>query len=264
MSQVVTINGVTSTSGCPKLHIQRVDRDFLGARRDQLVLVPARDSSYVFPEEPGDRSLVIVGRLRADGISAKRTAVHLLSKWADTAGLVHIIVDDETDRYWEGILTGGITVDDTERYGYVEIEYTVGAYALAVNTSSAALVMNTNPDSDTFSAPDLVSSKPVIELTPHGGNMTSFVLTVNDDALAVTETVASGSTITVSSIVPIVTIGVSTDVNLTGAYNPAAVRMVNVIGTFGQIQPGTNTIELSWVGSATSVDVDITWRERFR
>lgn len=75
---------------------------------------------------------------------------------------------------------------------------------------------------------------------------------------------ASGDTLTVSSISDTVTVGINDDVDLTGAFDVASLDISDVAGTFPLLLEGLNTWALVWTGTATAVTLDITWRERFR
>lgn len=76
--------------------------------------------------------------------------------------------------------------------------------------------------------------------------------------------IASGDTLTISSISDTVTVGINDDVDLTGTFDVAALDISDVAGTFPLLLEGLNTWALVWTGTATAVTLDITWRERFR
>lgn len=263
MSQVVTLGGVSSADACPKLLIRRVDRDILGEQRHELVAVSGRDGSWVFSDAPGNREFTIIGIIRADGIAAKRTAVHQLSAWLDTGGLTTLAVDDEPAWYWD-VIVDKFPVDDALRYGEVEITFVASAYANATTISTESFTGTGTSTSGTFAVNDEVVAYPVIEITPTNGTLTSFAFGLNDDSLSWAGLLADDTTLTLSALSDTVTLGVNTDVNLTGAFNPGDVRMVDVSGTFFLIVAGLNTYSLSWTGTATSVDVSIQWRRRYR
>jgi predicted phage tail component-like protein len=260
--KVVTLNSITSTSGVSALRIRRVDRDLLGERRDVRVSVPGRDGSWFYPEEPGDRKIVIYGWLAAESMSAKRTAIHDLAEWVNTTGEVALAVDDESDRFYYVTLDSW-DVDTSQRYATVEIEFTASAYGLANNLSTENIAVSGSPDSGTFAISDDLGAYPIIEITPTNGTMTSFTLDVNGYALTWAGALADDETLTVSSVSFTVTAGANVDTMLTGAFDPNDLDMSDVSGEFPELEPGTNDWSLIWTGTATTVTVLVTWRRRY-
>lgn len=257
-----SLNGV-ALSTIPEVELLRVRRPLLTPRH-RAVEVPGRAGSIIFPDEPGDRILTLDFQISASSFAARRSAVEAFAGWLYVGDVSRLIIDDQTDRFEDAILDA--SVDPGEwlmSTGPFSVPFRCGPYALALAASTQALSATTNPDSDSFTVPDSVEARPVIELTPAGGNVTGFTLTVNGFSLSWTGTLASGSTLTISSLSETITTGVSTDVNLTGAYNPANVVMSDASGFFPLLTPGSNSWSLSWTGTATSVALDVEWRERF-
>jgi len=262
---VVTVNGVSSALAIPELLVVRVRRQLLGDRRDVRRQVPGRAGAWVFPEQPGDRKISIEFDLLADSFAARRDAVRKLAEWADTPnGIVKLIIDDEPDRYYEAILSNAPDVDEWLLRGSGELDYAAGPYALGSVPETVAIVATGSPDSDTFAAAGALVGYPEIKLTPAGGTVTSFTLTMNGDALTWAGLINNGGSLTISSISTIVLAGASTDVELTGAYNAANLSMAAVAGTWPLIVPGLNSWTLIYTGTATSVTLATTWRKRYR
>jgi predicted phage tail component-like protein len=261
--KVVTLNSVTSTAGVSALRIRRVDRDLLGERRDVRVPVPGRDGSWVFPEEPGNRTIVIHGWLAAESMAAKRTAIHDLAEWVNTAGEVALSVDDESDRFYYVTLDSW-DVDTSQRYATVEIEFTASAYGMANSLSTETLSLSgTSPESGSFNVTDDLGAYPVVEITPTNGTITAFTLTVNGFVLSWSGTLLDDETLTISSLSFTVTEGVNGDTMLTGAFGAGALSMSEVSGEFPELVPGSNPWSLEWTGTATTITDEFTWRERF-
>lgn len=262
--KTVTLDG-TASSSVSELRIRRVDRSLLGEARDVQALVPGRDGSWTYPEEPGNRRIVIVGWLQAEGVSAKRTAIHNLAAWVETPDPpVHLIVSDESDRFYEVTLSDW-EVDTSERYPTVVIEFVGSAFAYANSLSTHTENASGTPDSGTFVLSIVMEADPVIEITPTNGTITSFTLTINGASITWTGgTIGDDETITISSISDTVTIGANDDMELTGVFNPDDISMASVEATgFPVLIPGTNAWALEWTGTATTVDIDFSWRERF-
>jgi len=260
-----TLNGSSLATAVPAASILRVRRTLLGFRRDQFVDVPGRRSSWVFAEEPGDRSIVLEVDLGATSFATRRSAVTALADWADTlAGRVPLIIDDETDRYYEVVLDNAPDVDEWLITGYAELSYRSGPYALAVSTSSQSITATGGAATGSFTAADGITAYPVVVVTPIGGTLTGFTLDLNGSALTWAGLRGAGLPVTVSSISYTVTDGANTDVNLTGAYVAGDVNMSSVSGEFPVIVPGTNTYTFTTTGTATSVRFAIQWRRNYR
>lgn len=262
----LNLNGVALSTAVPEALVLKVARQLAGSRRNVFVDVPGRSGSWVFTEQPGDRTLTVFLDISADSFATRRAAIRALAYWADVGAVAKLIIDDEPDRFHEAILDAA--TDPAEWLTYVEqleVPFRVGPYALAVTPSTETLpVSGGSPENGSFVAPDTVEGVPVVEITPTDGTMTSLTFTLNGTAIDFGETILSGSTITISSISDTVTRGASGDVDLTGAFVPATVAMGAVSGEFGRIIEGVNTWSLQWTGTATAATVTVTWRERFR
>lgn len=266
MSTDITLNNVALSSAVPAAKVLRPVRPLLGAQRTRHVAVPGKAGAWRYTDEPGDRVITVLVDVQADTFAARSAALEDLADWADVGTPANIIVDDQTDRYHVGILDDAPDVDDWLNNGTVTLRFRCDPYALAVSTSSESATASGSPDTDTFVAADDIAAEPIVELTPLNGTLTGFTWTLNGDALVYgtgNTTIASGNTVTLSSISDTVTLGVNGDTMLTGAYT-GTIAMQDVSGVFGLITPGTNTWALTWTGTATNVGVSITWRRRYR
>lgn len=264
MTTDLTLNGVALSAAVPTALVLRVERELVGRRRYSDVEVPGRAGSWRFDEEPGNRALRVWIDIQAESFEARRDAVRELAYWADVGTTAALIVSDEPDRYHEAILADGADVEEWLVRAEIPLRFVVGPYSLASTVSTESLTANTNPDSGTFAIPDTVTAEPVVEITPAGGAMTSFVLIVNGYTLTWEGDVASGETLTISSISDTVTLGPNDDVNLTGAFDTADLDMADVAGEFPLLLEGTQQWSISWTGAATSLGIVFTWRERSR
>ena len=264
-STIVTLNGSPSSTAVPELLVVAVRRELLGARRDVFIDVPGKPGSYAFAEEPGDRFLRIEFDILGDSFEDRRDAVRRLAEWADTpSGTVPLAIDDEPGRYSEAMLTGGLAVEEWLVRGSGELEYRVGPYSLADVATTETIALSGSPDSASFSAADEIIAYPIIELTPTNGTLTSFALDLNGDTVSWSGLVLDDQTVTISSISVTITQGANVDVNLTGTFNVEDLDMADADGVFPLIVPGSNSLDLSWTGTATNVTVEITWRRRYR
>lgn len=258
-----SLNGIDLATAVPSAELLRVRRPFT-VPRHRTVEVPGRAGSLIFPDEPGDRIVTLELHIATTSAAARRAAVENLMGWSHMGAVSRLIVDDQPTRFEDAIVDA--SVDPAEwltHTGVIPLPFRCGAYSLALTPSTQTLSAGANPTAGTFAVPDNVDARPVIEITPAGGGLTSFTLTVNGFALTWARTTPVTGAITVNSLGEVVTLGISTDVNLTGAYNPASVSMTDVSGFFPLLTNGTNDWSLAWTGTATSVALDVEWRERY-
>lgn len=263
----VSIAGVPSSSAVPELEVLRVRRQLVGGRRDRFVEVPGRPGSWVFPEEPGDRSLTVECHLFAATFDDRRDAVRRLAAWADTpAGAVAIIVDDEPDRFYYGVLADAPVADEWLRAGELELTYRVSPYTydVAVSSSTAATGLPSAASGVVDVGTLDFTVEPELELVPRGGTLTSLTLTLAGDTLSWSGLVLADDALTVSTISSTVTVGTSDDAELVGVYDPDAVDMADVDGRFPLLETGENAYNIVWTGTATTLDITVRWRRRFR
>lgn len=261
----LTLDGVSLAAAVPDAVVQDVNRPLAGEVRTEFVTVPGRAGSWDFDEEPGEISLTFSIAILVDTVAARRAAIGTLAAWARTpSGRADLVISDEPSRVWEVRLAAGPPMVDDETMGQTSVVFSARPYALASTPTVENIAASGPPDSGSFVASDVVEADPVIELTPTDGTLESFVLDLNGDSVAWSgAAIAQDDTITISSLADVVTVGANFDVNLTGAFDPADVDMVDVaVSGFPTIVPGSNPWNLQWSGSATAVTIVITWRER--
>lgn len=260
-----SLNGTELADAVPEALVLQVLRPLAGARRHVSVEAPGRAGSWIFPEEPGDRTIALVIDLQADGFDTRRAAVRNLAGWADVGTTTRLVIDDEPDRYHDAILDDAPEIFEWLTYTEpIRLAFRCNPYAWALVADVETFTASGSPDSGTFTADDELDAFPVVEITPTNGTVATLTWTLNGDAISFAETIAEDATVTISSISDTVTEGESGDVELSGAFNPAAVAMSTVSGTFGRVVGGSNSWALEWTGTATEITVSITWRERFR
>lgn len=264
----LSLAGVALSTAVPEALVLVVERSLVGKRRHEHVDVPGRAGSWIFPEEPGDRTLSVTLDLKADSFDERRDAVRRLADWADLGAVAALIVSDEPDRYHEAILD-----DDTDPKEWLvraelELRFRVGPYALANDPTELEIVVTAGEYNGTFDMPGDVDGEPVIEVDPDGnGSIGSFGIDMNGDHLSVfgttDELFPANEIVTVSSISDTVIIGPSGDELLTGAFDPAE-TMVEARGRFPMLVPGVNTIDFDSESTADPLILRIIWRRRFR
>lgn len=260
----VTVAGVALSTAVPDALVLQVTRGLLGARRDTWQEVPGRAGSWMYPEEPGDRTITITVNIVSAGYAARRAACNALAAWADSAYLVPLTVDDEPDRYWDAKLTGPAAPEEWLLAADIELAFRVGPYAWA---ASLAASTDTWTAADgvphTLTLPDEVKAQPVLQITAGGAPIPSFTLIVNGQALTYGAALAAGAQLTVNGIAYMVTTGANADTTLIGYFNPANVSMATVDGVFPVLAPGANTITLD-TPAGQSATITAAWRRRYR
>jgi len=260
----LTLNGLALSDAVPAAVVLSVERQLLGGRRNVRVDIPGRIGTLSFPDHAGDRLITVEVDIQAASFALRRAAVVDLAGWVDLDAPANLVVDDQPDRYWKAMLDSSPDVLERLLSASAELIFRAEPYAYATTPSTEQLALSGTPDTATFDVDDELVADPIIELTPTNGTITSFTLELNGYALTWSGLIGDDDTLTISSVSHTVTTGTNDDVNLTGAYDPAAVSMAIVTGEFPTIEPGTNTLELTWTGTATAVTVDITWRRRYR
>lgn len=260
----VTLAGVALSAVVPEAIVLKVSRGLLGERRDTWQEVPGRAGSWMYPEEPGDRTIAITINIEGADYAARRAAVNALAAWADSVDLVPLAIDDEPDRYWDAKLTGPADPAEWLLAADIDLEFRVGPYAWA---ASLAASTDTWTAADgvphTLTLPDEVKAQPVLQITAGGAPIPSFTLTVNGEALTYGAALAAGASLTVNGIAYMVTTGANADTTLIGYFNPANVSMATVDGEFPVLVPGANTITLD-TPAGQSATITAAWRRRYR
>lgn len=273
MTTDLTLNGVALSTAVPDALVLRVSRRLVGETRDVEVDLPGRAGSWRFDEEPGDRILEVEIDIQSTSFEARRAAVRALAVWAAPGTTTPLIVSDEPDRYEEAILSRSPEIDEWLVQGGGKIRFDVGPYALALAPSTTTIAASGSPDSGSFSVDiGTAEAELIVEITPTNGTITSLSLggwggsvEWQADDPGDPHTLLEDQTLTISAISQTVTFAANVDVMLTGAFDPDDVDMANVAisGSFPILVDGSNDWVLSWTGTATTVDIVYTWRERF-
>jgi predicted phage tail component-like protein len=261
-----SFKGVDLSDAVPEVVITNVRRPLLGAQRHVFVDAPGKVGSWVFPDVPGDGVLALDVVVLVDDEDDRRAALRELALWAVGAGEPdRLILSDEPDRFYEATLVTTAEVFENQYDAVTTIEYRVYPYTYEIDGSTEQLNIAAFPASGSFTIDDDVVALPVFQIRPTNGTLTALTLTVNGDTLTWSGSPAltSGQTLTINSISSTATRGVSTDSNLTGAFDPALVDMTDVNGVFPVLQPGLNNWSITRTGTATTAVVDINWRRRF-
>lgn len=260
----ITLNGVSLAAAVPSAMVLDVRRDLVGERRHSRLKIPGRAGAWHYAEEPGDRFISVDISLAGDTFAERRDAVRDLAYWCDIGAVSRLVVDDEPDRFHDVILSATANLSEKLLAGQITLTFTAAPYSSAVTPSQEALSAPTSPATGSFDIVDRVTAEPIIEITPAGTALTELTLVVNGYALTWSGEVDVAAVLTISSISDTVTAGANDDVDLIGAYDPAAVDMADVSGEFPLIFEGANDWSITYAGADAGLTIAVTWRERFR
>lgn len=262
----ITFDEVSSTT-IPEFICHRVMRTLGGKRRTVYRDVPGRAGAWVFPEKPGPRKILVNASVLADSFPVtRRDALVRVADWLSKEGMKKMVIGDEPDRFYLATLTDEPDIEEWRHLGKFDLDFTADPYAYSVDISTEVFSLSPGGSAHTFTIPDGVDVYPVIELTPTGGTLGDFTLIVNGFQLVNSGEIAAGATWTVSSLSYITVEGPNTDTELQGIFNPDTVSMPGITGEFPVLlkDEATQSVALSTGGSASSVDVVISWRRRYR
>lgn len=264
MTKTIVWDSLSSTS-VPGLTIGQVTRQLLGEDRGTFVEVPGRAGSWHFSEKRGRRKITVEMFILADTIAERGDAVEALADWLDVTEEAILTISDNPDRFYRGVLMAPPEIDEwRELAGPFEIEWSVDPYSYDNSISSETWTSDAD-DTHVWDPSIEMIVYPVIEITPNNGTILEFDLTANSRVLSFTGTIPDDTTIVINSITPMVTTGVNTDTQLTGAYNPANVFLAGFTGEFPELIPGSNSIRLQVLdGTATNITVTVKYRKQYR
>lgn len=264
----ITYNGIPSTD-FPAFGCEVVKRTMFGKNRDVLREVSGREGAWRFGEKKGLRSIKVEAYILADSYPIERREDLVeIGDWLNVPqGFAPLIISDEPDRYYMATLANEVDIDEWRHLGKFTLEFLADPHAYSLDPHSVDLEMESGIP-ELFVVEDRINAFPIVEITPVGGVLQGFTLNFNGFIMVYTAALAEDQTLTISSLSYTVTSGASTDIQLTGAFSPETIRMVDVSGEFPAILADNENQEVTLdygVGStATSVDMTVSWRRRFR
>lgn len=268
MSTKTIVWNEVSSAIVPELVLSQVWRPLLGASRNIHTYIPGRAGTWVTAGKPGLRHLRVEGYVQAASPAARRDAIEAVANWLDVEGEAHLVISDMPDRFYLATLNDMNDPNEWRETGTLELYWDIQPYSFDETISTEAWTSDAD-DNHTFSPGLGVPAWPVIYITPTNGTLTDFTIENNGDTLVVDDvSVASGNTIVVNSIVPIVYYdnSMSYDAELTGAFPLGSVVLVGVSGVFPTLLPDiVNNIHfVKTGGTATAFTVNVEYRKTYR
>jgi|SRR5690606_1893863 len=264
-SKTITWNGVASTT-ISGLVIGQVTRSLVGEVQGTHVKIPGKPGSTYFPQSRGRRTISVDCFVEASTAAARRTAVDAVAAWLDVEVQAELYISDEAGVYYEAVLETSPDVDEWREFGVFTLVWKVNPYALDTNVDTESWTSGVNTTHNWDPGLD-VWVEPIIEITPTNGTLTGFTLTANTDyVMSWTGLVADDDTLTINGIAKVVLGAPNSDVDLTGTFDLNDLVLSGFLGKFPiLIAPGVNTITfLKLSGTATSFDIVVTYRKRYR
>lgn len=246
-----TFDSVASTT-VTGLVVRDVKRPLLPTDRSTFVEIPGRDGSWLFEDAAGDRELTLICAIAAGDDAGRRTSLRALAALIYKTGRRNLVLSDESDRYWLGKFVDAGDFDEVRGYaGDFDLRFRADPFAYSTSTSTQVLgPTTTEPYSTTFNVTTDADTPYVVDVAPTADITGGFTLTVNGDALTYGTTLASGSTVQISSV--------ANTVKLNGAL-----AMSTVSGTFGKLVNGVNSITFDRSSGTASTTLTFSWRRRY-
>lgn len=258
----VTFDGVSSDT-IPEYICERVNRQLIGARRDGVEMIPGMPGGWLFPEQPGMRTITLVSHVLADSFPLpRRSALNDVANWVDKPRFCKLILGDDPGVYNMAVLAVAPDLEEWREHGAFELEFQALPYTfdLAVQTDtevSASASKNYNIDVVSDIPVDFESTVTVT------GPCTAVIWSVNGRSLTVTRSIPTTTSVTMNGVGKVVNTGVLYDTDLQGDFNPATLVMANVTGRFPKLNPGANSITVTAIGS-TGFTANTYWRGMYR
>jgi predicted phage tail component-like protein len=260
-SYVVTYAGVPSTD-LTGFICHEVERGLIGARRTTFENIPGMEGAYVAPEEPGLRRIEIDASILIDAVNPaqRRAAVREVAAWYSHASMQKLIISDEPDLFEMAIAAEAPNVREWRQRGQFVLPFWTEPYSYQVELQhAAATAVGTTVDVIVDVDGTAPTTPFIVEMTASGASSFQYV-TVNGRTWTRGTALAGGQSVTFNTKAGVMLLGVNTDTDLQGVYDPDDVSMGGGSGRPPWLEPGLNTIEVGM--NHTGFDVDVWWRGR--
>lgn len=259
----VSIDGVASST-IPEFLCQVVNRRLVGSRRHTVEEVPGLPGGWLFPEAPGMREITLECAVIADSYPLdRRGAIREVANWVDKSGFVKMVISDEPDVFNWVTLRDAPDIDEWREVGLFELPFLALPYAFTTAIQSHNEVAVTSAKTFNVEVNGDVEVRPVITISGTAGANSVAEVTIGDDTLTHTATLAGGVIRNINCLARVVEDTANGDPDVDGSFDVANLSMAGVSGTFPKLQPGTNSVTITLTGTG-SWTADITWRDMYR
>lgn len=241
------------------LHVLGVRRTVLPFQRDVYESIPGRAGTYQFPEELGDRPVLVsaglIGTSQGNLIAQERA----VAEWLRTRTRERLIFDDDPDWYFMAKVANEAAVTDSLDLGGFEIEFRCDPYVYALNEGSPSAALGASFTFDSDYAPDVPPRIVVYAVT----DLTSPSVTLDGTTIGYAGILPAGDALVWDSVdfwSLLYDDGTEgTDVR-DGAFDPTLGDPVEPEGDFPTITQGANVVTSEAVSGTGTVVVF--WRPR--
>lgn len=258
----VTYDGVASTT-IPSFICHRVRRQLVGSRRTSFESIAGMEGAYVFPEEPGLRSIEIDASVLVDEVDTelRREALRSVAAWVNKFEMKKLFISDEPGKYDMAIFNGDADPDEWRQKGSFKLPFMCEPYSYQEELQHEdATAAGTSVDIVIDVDGTAPRSPFIVEMTAAGTSAFQSV-TVNGRTWTRTTSLSALGIVTFNTKAGVMLLGANTDTDLQGTFDPDDVSMAGGSGRPPYLVPGSNTITVAM--NHTGFSVDVWWRGRY-
>lgn len=258
----VTWNGDLSTD-IPELVIGKITRSMFGKLRGEYLDIPGVPGARFYSEKRGIRKITLECFVEAATFPAgRRDAVTAVCDWLEAVeGEAELILGDDPGVYYLATLGEPPDPDEWREFGVFDIVFYAQPYSY--DTTVTQEIWTSTGGGHTWNSGLTMVQYPLIVVTPTGGPLTALELHMNGLSFFWTGTLLAGKALYIYCEEGLVYNTDAPDEVVTGVYDDAF-DMVGVTGDFLYLDPGSNTLSVGYTGTASSVDVTVSYRKQYR
>lgn len=258
---LVTFDGVASTT-LDGFICHEVTRGLVAARRTGYEEVPGREGAFVFPEQPGQRTLEIDASVLVGVVDPeeRRAAVRAVASWYNKETPRKLIIGDEPGVYEMAIPASAPNVREWRQRGSFPLPFLCEPYSYEVDLNNVTQVAGSNTININIDNDGDVWTPLIVQITASGSSP-SQAITLNGRTWTRATAMTSGQFVTFNTKAGVITNVANTDIDLQGVFSAANVSMAAASGRPPFLLPGANTLQVA--AGHTGYTVNVWWRGRF-
>lgn len=257
----VTYDGVASTT-LTGFMCHEVERGLIAARRESFQDIPGMEGAYLFPEEPGMRTIDLDCSVLVDTVSptARRAAVREVAAWYNRPTLRKLIISDEPDVYDMAIPASAPNVREWRQRGSFPLPFLCEPYSYQLDLQSQAVVGDASTKTVVINNDGDVWTPFIVAITM-GASSPAQYIDIGDRRWQRDTTSGAATQLVFNTRAGVITVGANIDTDLQGLFDPDDVSMDDASGRPPFLEPGANTLEIA-VGH-TGWTATVLWRGRY-